>query len=241
MTKAYGENVKCYNCGLSINTKKDLTNEHIPMRCLFTGFKDVIDFKKVITVPAHFRCNNGEYSNYDAQMRDLIAVLGDLNNKDSLSELYEAAKRGARFNEKQVSGRCFIFGPNKQLGLVLDKPVLDKLHVKHFKGLFYHEFNYPLPTNFECIIYSHNLGLEREPVTFSEKLIDVARNRAFNMVDWKYSGHEDVFKYRINTLYVNDIRDLKDNDIIICEMFYCNLVYAVVVAGNRDYWRCSLS
>lgn len=219
---------RCYNCGCDFTSENISTREHIPMKCLYKG---ITKTRKHITVPACRYCNEN-YSHIDHKMRNLIAVLGLVKQKQELRNLIEASGRSYLRDEEFRS--WFLKNKDDSLSINFSTEDFNILHIKNFKGLFYYEFGYPISDKFQCFCLSDN-GIIDEQKSNVNKIINVSRQRSIRYENWEYSGDLNVFKYRISLNYdYLSPKTLIDDDIIFCDMIYHDLVYAIVVACNNQ-------
>ena len=88
-----------------------------------------------------------------------------------------------------------------------DYKLFERIVKKDFKGIFYHEFRFPLPPEWKVKIIS-----EFEKV---EKLAKAGAN-IFKYLDkgieWSKSGHKDIFKYKFKTMTPNEEGIIYDSD-----------------------------
>ena len=218
---------KCYNCGIPLNTlqKSYRTKEHIPAQTFFNGYpEEYKDQRK--TVPACYDCNQ-EYSKIDDQLRDLIGVINE--NDPQKAEITKNTIKKILVNKKELNKRMLIKENN--IWFTFDMNLIDKLHKKNFKGIYYKISNQPLPDFFKLDVYS--LGQDLKKLELGETFITELKN----IGNWDKSGNKKVFKFKIgyvdlvNTKMIefNSKTENKEPDILVCAMEYNLSVIALVV------------
>lgn len=223
---------RCYNCGCEFTDENKETVEHIPMKALYTGYSGIYKINR-ITVPACFSCNN-RYAKTDPELRNLIGVLNEDNKAQS--EITAKAARGITREKDFMKRLDFSSG---ELTIEFDRNVLEEIHQKHFKGLFYNRHRIPLPKSFEIKIIT--AGDEQDKVLMAlGKMFHEQLEKA--NITWTVSGHQDIFQYRLSTLrcdvsevyrIVNDIPD--GSDFIVCEMIYHKKIDAICLAMKSEF------
>lgn len=165
-------------------------------------------------------------------MRNLIAVLGLVKQKQELRSLIEASGRSYLRDEEFRS--WFLKTKMILCLLIFQQKILIYCILKNLKVSFYYEFGYPISDKFQCFCLSDN-GIIDEQKSNVNKIINVSRQRSIRYENWEYSGDLNVFKYRISLNYdYLSPKTLIDDDIIFCDMIYHDLVYAIVVACNNQ-------
>lgn len=220
--------IRCYNCGKVLEKKEDMTKEHIPARNLFDGYDNKYKNNR-ITVPACFKCNN-DYSYTDEEFRNMLGVTSNVSNKDIITQ---KSVRSIIRNDHNFSRLIF-----DQLGNVSavefdEKPLID-FHKKNFKGLFYHQYGFPLPDNYELIV---NID-EDDKSDFTLGIIDYLKSN----FEWRVSGHKDIFTYclqpfRLHLLHTqkSDLEPYEDENLFVAAMIYNQTHGALVYAIRRVY------
>src|SRR5690606_29040183 len=95
-------------------------------------------------VPACFECNN-QYSQIDQEIRDAIGIMND-KNKDQ-NEMTRKSVKSIMRRSNWVD-RLFFSEDGKVIAVDFSYDEFKKLHIKNFKGAFYHKYGRPLPENF---------------------------------------------------------------------------------------------
>lgn len=216
----------CYDCALPL-TDQQTNKEHVPAKCLFRGYKGSFTHD-LITVIAHEKCN-ADYSDMDDELRNFVALLTE--GKDNQSILKKTFSSIAR---KEIER----FKPERgALGVSFDYGTVLMLHEKNFKGLFYHTYSTPIPTD-KYRIFNLTEGEKRMPLlNFTKKLYHLFLKP---IEDWQISGHEEVFRYKIVMLTkANDDLVFTDNVdqmlVSICAMQYYKTVFALSMAIEIEW------
>jgi len=224
------ENLRCYNCGIQL-TKDTKTREHIPAQNTFVGYSP--EYKKNrITVPACHTCNN-EYSKIDQEIRDAIGVINEDNEKQK--EITRKAAKSITRNRNWTDRINFRNGQVASVSFSYNK--FKKLHIKNFKGLFYHKYGFPIPENYEIAIIAE--GDEGD-----KKLMGIAQNW-YNYVaegdNWNASGHKDIFQFKIKYMTCDendtiiDGGDIKDAIAFVGVLVYHKTLCPVIFAAKEDF------
>jgi ribosomal protein L30 len=241
--KTSENNNVCIYCGRPLVSAKQYTNinqkpdnletkDHIPQKCLFDGYPD--DYKKNrITVPACHKCNTN-FSQNEQELRNYIGVINDNNEaqrKITESTVKDLFKSG---NQERL-----VKNKNGQVkGVVFDIESLKPSHIKNFKGIFYKEFRKRLPDNYTITVLDVNNYAVARTVSDSNFVQPLLKYLDDNS-DWKVSGHEDIFKYRITLVDYDDSRQfvnvnkVEDSKLVICQLVYHN-EYDVLVLGKKQ-------
>lgn len=214
------ENKFCYDCGEPLEglSKEEINKEHIPAKCLFRGYEDQFTHD-LITIKAKKSCNSS-YSHIDDELRNFVAILTD--GKDNQKMLEKTFNSIAR---KEMSR----FKPDdKGLAVSFDYNTILQLNEKNFKGLYYYEYGIPFPGD-KFKIFNITETEDRDKLKEFSRFLYA---RFIKPLDWKISGHEDVFRYRIIMLKQKD-NDLAPTDdssemkVCICAMHYYKKVFAL--------------
>ena len=212
--------MKCYNCRKDLKPKEN-NREHIPAANLFAGF-DNSTKDKIITVPACFECNN-TYSPTDEEFRNMLGII---NNKIENKFITEKTVRSFLRKESSVK-RLNLNDKGEVAAVEFSEKTLIDYHTKNFKGLYYHEYNQPLPLDYEIVVNTNENDWSNETLAIISYLKDNFK--------WKKSSNENVFKYIIEPFRENLINPEKedlilktDEPLIICMMIYNNLHGALV-------------
>ena len=219
----------CYNCGKPFTESNTKTVEHVPMKALFAEKSD--DYKRnIVTVKGCFQCNN-EYSKLDSEFRDFVSVAIDDNALSA--KMARGLKRSKSFEKKISFSKDGMF-------MEFDLNNLDQIHRKHMKALFYYVYSIPFPKDWNISI-ANNYG-ERSDInsyhTLKRYVLPILDEKN---IEWRISGHKDIFYYRIKTIrpmeYVDDfqldVTDLKKGDYIICEIKYFKNIHTIMLAELR--------
>jgi ribosomal small subunit protein bTHX len=232
-------NVKeCVYCGISMLSKKKSlqyerdnkrypdngeTKDHVPQQCLFEGYPS--DYKtNRFTVPSCHKCNL-EFSLNEQELRDLIGVANE--NDDRQGQITKSAVKNIMSKNDGLE-RCVIIGGHVR-AVEFDKDKLAPGHIKNFKGVFYKTFGKRFPDSFEIKVVD-----TRTKFNFWELALDFLDKNT----EWKYSGHEDIFKYRI-ALLKSDMSNalvkaynLHETILILCQLVY-HKRFGILVLGHR--------
>lgn len=218
---------RCYNCGKEL-TKGTTTREHIPARNLFDGYTDEFKYNR-ITVPACIECNN-MYSKHDEVFRNLIGIITNKKENDTIAS---AASRSILRKKDGFDRLRFDIWGNV-IGVEFDQDIIEEFHKKNFKGLFYHQYGFPLPDTYKLVV---NIN-ETDISNFTFCIIEYLRDY-FN---WKCSGSYEIFSYCIQPFRLglkdkseNDLELEENENIIACLMKYNGEHAAMVLAIRKQY------
>lgn len=224
--------MNCYNCGKELK-KGDRTTEHIPAKALFAGYGSEYKVQR-LTVPACHKCN-GEYSKIDDELRNAIGIMNDDVNDDSAKELTRKSVRSIR-NKKGWQKRLFLNRNGKVGGVQFNYEHFRSIVIKDFRGIFFGEFGFPLPSTWHVEIISEF----DEDKKKTDAGIDIFRYLDKD-IGWEKSGHEDIFKYKFKSMASNkdgiiyDSDDLDEADNIGCVQIYHNELGFVVLATKKKF------
>ncbi len=219
--------MRCYNCGKELSGENS-TKEHIPAKTLFEGYDD--KFKKNrITVPSCFECNN-KYSPTDEEFRNMIGIIAKHNENNTITE-----KSVKSIFRKDPNHTRMYFNPYGIVtGIRFSQQPLEEFHKKNFKGLFFHQYGYPLPNDYVLLV---NID-ENDDTEFTSYIISYLKD----LFEWKYSGHKDIFSYCLQPfrhgITNTDKKDLelnKDENIIVGLLVYNREHAALVYAIRKEY------
>lgn len=218
---------RCYNCGKLLG-KKEETKEHIPARTLFEGYDEKYKVNR-ITVPACFECNNS-YSPTDKEFRNMIGIIAKQKENNTITKTSVKSILGNDSGYNRL--RMNIFGDI--IGVTFFQKQIEDFHKKNFKGLFYYQYGYPLPKNYELVV---NID-ENDYSNLTLSFIDYLKN----YFEWKHSGHEDILSYCIQPfrfgIFNPGKKDLalnKDENLIIGILKYNREHVALVTAIRKEY------
>lgn len=197
----------CYNCGCEL-TKNEKTREHIPMKALYKGYsKD--NLIEPVTVPACNACNN-QYSKIEEDFRNLIALWSINERVDISSGVLHKALRSPKLLSKIIkSNDCYITYNTQDY--------ID-VHIKNFKGLYYHQYGMPLPSTYKINVLE-DLSDKNNASQELILLLKVMKERVKSK-DLLVIGHKDIFQYKIENL----------GFAIMCDMVYFKRLTACVYA-----------
>jgi hypothetical protein len=212
-------NTLCYNCGSPIS---DVTREHIPAKCLYAGYSD--EYKKnIVTVPACRICNEN-YSRIDQNLRDAIGVMNE--NSVEAEELTAKSVRSILRTSNWQNKLVVVNGQVKAVSF--DYKDIHDFQIKNFKGLFFSEFGYPFPDDFELYVIIEGEKEEAQTVTQRELLMPILMKDE----NWKVSGHEKIFKYRIKSIdnEIDKSIKIEDSKLFAAVMDYHESLVCLVIA-----------
>lgn len=218
--------IRCYNCGKILDNDK--TREHIPARTLFEGYDEKYKVNR-ITVPACFDCNN-KYSPTDEEFRNMIGIIAKRKENNTITD--KSVKSILR-KEKGVN-RLYFNPFGKVIGVEFCQQPIEEFHKKNFKGLFYYQYGYPLPDNYELAVNIDENDYSEATLGFISYLKE--------FFEWKYSGHKDILSYCLQPFRLNitekDKNDLplsNDENIIVGALKYNQEHVALVFAIRKEY------
>lgn len=233
--KKYPSDVKCYNCG-NLIPDKEKTWEHVPMDALYKGFTEE-DKRTRIRVRGCRSCNQ-QYSYIEQRLRNLVAVIGRIKQRDDLSEIIKASDRSLK-TDKEFRGQWIRLDDGSYYFNFNTKDY-DEIHIKNLKGIIYDELRVPLLDDEYKICVISDCGIENRGEDALNILLDTSRRLFLRQTNWRESGNPDIFKYRLRYNLNNTERKpdrLQDVEIIQCMMMYHNLVYANVIAYRNDIFE----
>lgn len=219
----------CYNCGTEIN-KLNRTKEHIPAQCLYEGFDDSYKLNR-LTVPCCHQCNS-EYSKIDQEIRDVLAFInaGEVQNSNLVKGGIRSIFSRANWKEK-----LFVCEEQKTASFEFSYNDLREIHTKNFKGLFLKKYQTILPGHFKI-----------EIIADGDDDVEKAAQHLYDYLtfdsQWKYSGHQDIFKYILKDIGFDsnkdsflELGDLSKAVAVVGLLVYHNHVAAIVVAGDKEF------
>jgi hypothetical protein len=172
----------CFNCGKPISRKDgNETVEHIPMQSLFDGYSDDHKVNR-ITVPCCKECNNAT-SALDEEFRNWI---GSISNLPEMQPIADKTIKSILHYKKQFD-RIYVDSGAGTVGL-LSKPKQTAEYLKKvFKGIFYHQYKYHLPSEYTVAVdFDKNKSGELSTPNI---------NYLLKNFEYKYSGSPVIFKY----------------------------------------------
>lgn len=221
---------RCYNCAVPIKSldKKERTKEHIPARAFFVGYPEMYKLQRK-TVPACLKCNE-DYAKIDDDLRDVIGILNE--NENFKSEITKKTIKKIFHNKKDLNKK--VKSKNGELYFTFNANNLDNIHIKNFKGLYYHIMNCPLSNTFDLTVFSDGKK-EKElkiGIRFLKELI------AFE--NWETSGHSAVFSYCMvhYDFYIEKLvklsKEIKDPILLVGALKYNETIVALVMATKPE-------
>lgn len=218
--------IRCYNCG-TILSKKTKTKEHIPAKTLFEGYDEKYKVNR-ITVPACFTCNNA-YSPTDKEFRDMIGIIAKRKENNTITD--KSVKSILTKDPENTRLRFDQLG--KVTGVIFGQQPIEDFHKKNFKGIFYYQYGFPLPENYELLVNIDEKDYSEFTLTVIAYLI------TFN---WKYSGHKDILSYCLQPLrpelLKTDKKDLllmENENVFVGALKYNGEHAALVYAIRKEY------
>lgn len=213
----------CYNCGIPL-TRETKTREHIPQQNLFKGFPNEYKTNR-ITVDSCYPCNNG-MSHIDDELRNFASIFDD--GKSNMEGLVKAF---GSFTRKDASR---IQNYDDGVGVQFDKIDIYSLFEKNTKGIYYHEFGEVYPENLDVKTIT-----ETDEESDMSYLFKYIYTHSIKLIDeWKISGHEDVFRYKIAKLVQKDGQLVINNSadkpiIVICAMHIWKTVFGCTIGIDK--------
>lgn len=221
--------VQCYNCGVEL-VRGNATVEHIPAQNLYQGFNE--SFKKNrLTVPCCYTCNN-EFSKIDQEIRDIIGIASNEVNLITQKAVKSILRR-SNWKDRTYFDQ---YGNVQAVDFSYDD--LKKLHIKHFKGIFYDKYKIPLPNYYTIeIIADGDDDLNNHANIFYDLLT------SGNEI-WQVSGSSHIFKYIHTGVKLDFETDLfqKTDNLVEATFIASILVYhehlaVVIVAATEEYLK----
>ena len=220
----------CYNCGIELNDENQ-TREHIPAQNTFAGYPEEYKQNR-LTVPACHACNN-QYSKIDQEIRDAIGIMNE--NNEEQQELTRKSVKSIMRSKNWLDRVHFADG--KVVAVSFDYNVIRELHIKNFKGVFYEKYGYPIPDEYDIEIIAE--GDEED-----QKLMGIAQHLYHYVSEgnnWSFSGHEDIFQYKMKSLtpddndQIVDSPDLENALGIVSVLVYHKQLSPVIFAAKKDF------
>lgn len=219
---------RCYNCGKELKDG-EVHREHIPAKALFKGYSEAHKYN-CITVPACRNCNN-QYSKVDEEFRNWLGVMSNRKENKTITDKTVNSFLRKRSNLSRI--RYDLFG--KVIGVEFEEQSIKDFHKKNFKGLFYHQYGYPISENYKLIVIIDDN--DRSKLTLG--VITYLKEN----FEWKISGHKDILSYCIQPFRENltntnkeDLIIGKDERIIVGGFIYNREIGALVYAIRKDLW-----
>lgn len=221
----------CYDCRKPLNNENS-NKEHIPARNLYNGYPE--EYKKNrLTVPACIDCNH-KYSKIDQEIRDAVGIMNenDPNQQELTRQAVKSILRRNNWKDRVEQNRN---GDVISVSFSYDE--LKQLHIKNFKGIFYHTYGIPVTETFEIEIVSDGDEEYEHLLRVAQVMHDYING--FN--DWKESGNKEVFMYNIKTMAINEQGNIDDDgDVesalaVVGVLIYHQRLSAVIVAAKKEY------
>ena len=221
---------RCYNCTKELD-KRSVTKEHIPAKANFVGFSNEYKVNR-ITVPACYKCNQ-DYSTIDQEIRDAIGIM---NENNEMHNVITEMAVSSLLKQKNANERL-IFKSGIVLGVVFDREIFKKLHIKNFKGIFYYEFGLPISNDFifEVILE------EKFEIASKYKWFNTLYNYVSDQNETKVSGHRDIFEYKLKKMNLNEnnelneIGQLEDAKAFVGFINYLDSMKVVILAIREEF------
>lgn len=217
--------MRCYNCGIALEADQN-HREHIPARNLYDGFPNDHKNNRIL-VPACYTCNQS-FSPLDEEFRNFIGVI---NKHPEAAELTEKTTRSMNRWDSRIARVIYSVFTKKPYAVQFNINQIESIHVKNFKGLFYHNYKYPIPSNYKILAhFDKNFQTEK-----SQKLI----NYLTSNFSFKVSGHENVFRYILQPFrsdYTFDGNDIppSDNERFFLAILSYTKNHAALVLAERS-------
>lgn len=201
-----------------------VTKDHIPQQCLYDGYAPSYK-KNRYTVPACRKCNE-EFSVFESDLRDLIGIANESNKRQE--KITKSAVKNilsTKGNEK----RLVQDDKGKVIGVEFDYNKFRPSHIKNFKGIYYKTYGKRLSDSFEVDVVDIKLGNNFE---------ELAKDFLDKNSKWCFSGHKDIFSYRIELIkpdssgILTKADNLNEAILIICHLVY-HKKYDIIVLGSR--------
>ena len=208
--------------------KSNRTKEHIPAKAFFVGYP--IDYKNQRkTVPACRTCNE-EYAKIDDELRYVIGILN--NGEKHKSELTQKSVKKLLSNKKTLDEKMHI--ENDGISFSFSVNILDQLHKKNFKGIYYLTKNEPLSDEYKLDVYSDGHDERKLDLgfTFLEEIEKLG--------NWDKSGHSDIFRFKLAYFDLEKDKltefkaDCENPLFLVSAMEYNNTIVSVVVAAKPE-------
>ena len=217
---------RCYNCGIPFSelTKEKRTKEHIPAQTFFSGYPTSYKNQRK-TVPACYACNQ-KYAKIDDYLRDVIGFVNE--SDEQKAEITRQSVKKIFSNRKNLSQK--ILFNDEKIKFTVDANILDKLHIKNFKGIYTIITKNPLPEAYLLDVYSD--GQDKKKLDLGFEFL----SQIENWENWDISGNEKVFRFKMSYFnFENNL--LKEFDLLkpepnfmICAMEYNKTITSLVVA-----------
>lgn len=231
---------ECVYCGTPMLRKKESlkiekkdkkypdrgeTKDHVPQKCLFDGYSSNYKENR-FTVPSCHKCNF-EFSQVEHELRDLIGIANDKNELQKI--ITESSIKSIL---EQPDGEERLRKDNQGLvrGVKFNLDTLLPSHVKNFKGVFYKTFGKRFPDSFVIHVLD-----KKSNINFEELAIDFINNNC----TWNFSGHPDIFKFKIALIKADNKGLLiKANNInesvgVLCHLLYHNSFNMLILANRK--------
>ncbi len=234
-------NKRCVYCGVSLLKRSETakfqaknkyypdngaTRDHVPQQCLFEGYSDNLK-KNRFVVPCCHKCNL-EFSKNEQELRNLIGIA---NENDEMQDAITQSAVKSILSKKDYEKELFIDIHGNVKGVEFDLDKLSPNHIKNFKGVYYKKYEKVFPKGFDVHVVDMKLSSN-----FEERALDFLNRNS----EWQYSGHKDIFKYRIELGKIGSdstlvkTNDIKQAIIVLCHLCYHKRFDILVIANKKQ-------
>ncbi len=201
------------------------TDDHIPQQCLYEGYN--VEFKlnrkKVLSC---YKCNQ-KFSEIENDLRDFIGIL----NIDNINQ-EELTISGVKsiLSHRNASERLCYNKNGEVIGVDFSFDNFDLNHLKNFKGIYNIEFKNIIPKEYK-------IKFINDP--YSQKKFTPILTFLENNDDWKVSGHEDIFRYKIIPFKningeISKTNKLSDSIGVFSLLHYHKSLLILVIGTKKD-------
>ncbi len=229
----------CVYCGKPMLKKKEalriekelkkypdngITKDHVPQKCLFHDYPPEYKNQR-FTVPSCHKCNF-EFSHVEHELRDLIGIA---NDKDDLQKGITKSSVKSILDQPNSESRLRKDSRGLVRSVEFDLDRLFPSHLKNFKGVFYKTFEKVFPENFEIHVLDN-----KQATSFEELVIEFLNKNC----KWIFSGHPDIFKYKISLIKPDKkgllvkSDNINDSVGVICQLVY-HKQFTMTIFANR--------
>lgn len=134
-------------------------------------------------------------------------------------------------SKKDYKKGLFIDIRGNVKGVEFDLDKLSPNHIKNFKGVYYKKYEKVFPKGFDVHVVDMKLSSN-----FEERALDFLNRNS----EWQYSGHKDIFKYRIELGKIGSdstlvkTNDIKQAIIVLCHLCYHKRFDILVIANKKQ-------
>jgi len=233
--------LECIYCGIPLLSKKESlrieketkkypdngeTKDHVPQQCLYEGYPSSYKENR-FTVPSCHKCNL-DFSLVENELRDAIGIS---NEKDSFqNEITESSVKSI-LSRSDSKSRLIINEKGYVSGVEFNLDTLLPSHLKNFKGVFYKIYGFKVPENFSIHV------LDTKQTNYFESLAIKFLNKN---VEWKFSGHEDIFKFKISLIKPDEngllikTENISESIGILCQLNYHKRFKITIIAFEKS-------